>query len=151
MEEVGHLLGQRDDDDLLGQGHGADDDGEQDAPADEALLAQGVARQGGGETGQDHSRRRNEDDVEQPQEGGVVKQPGVVFHRGFDGEPDGRPGRDLQLVLEGAGDDPVQREQEEDHHDHQDGHGENLIPLGGAAQISFCIHVRTPLSQSSPL
>src|SRR5699024_2612778 len=135
--EERHQLGQGNDDDLLGQGHGADDDGKQDAPADEPLLAQGISRQRGGDAGEQHGRRRDEDDVKQPQEGGVVKELHVVLHRGAHGEPDGLPGGDLRVVLKRTGNNPVQGEQEEQHYGYQNDHGENLIALGGAGQIGF--------------
>ena len=95
-----HLLSQRDNNDLLGQSHGADDNGEQDGPAVEPLLTQGIAGQSSSNTGQEHGHGRDEHNIKQPQKSRVLKQAGIVVHSGVLGKPDGYAGIDLDDILE---------------------------------------------------
>ena len=69
--------------------------------------------------GQDHGGHGHEHGVAQPEQGVVVEQALVVVQRGLGGEPYRRVGVDGDAVLEGAGHDPVQREDEEDRQQEQ--------------------------------
>src|SRR5699024_3135036 len=134
-----HLLQQGDDDDLLGQGHGAHQQAEQDRLPPKALFGQGVAGQRRGDAGQGHGGHGDDDGVEQPLDGGLFEQTHVVVQGGLQGEPLGRPGVDGDGVLQRAGQDPVQGEDEEycqqgQHDDHKD-----LVAAGLAVQARFCL------------
>ena len=146
MQNV-HFTQQGDHDNLLGQGHGADDDGEEEGPAIEPLLGQGVAGQGGGEAGEHQSAHSHDDGVEQPPAGGVLEQLGVVLQGGAQGEPLRGTGVDGHGVLEGAGDNPVQREDEENRQEDEDHDSDHLVTGGSAGQLAFrVIHLLTSLT-----
>ena len=76
-----HLPQKGNQNDLLGQRHGADDEGKQHLAADEALLGQSIARHGGGDAGQDHGGDSHEHGVDHPAQ--------RSRSRGTDGEIDG--------------------------------------------------------------
>ena len=184
--ERAHLTQQRDEDDLLGQGHRADDEGEEQFTADEALFGQRITCHCCGDAGEDHGHDSHEHRVDHPAQG--------CRGRRADGEIDGfavraerAAERDRQLPqgcalagekllvvgqhpltgpplrggrvysragLEGAGDDPVQREGEQHGHDAdedegQDHVGAHLFQLAGVTLQRFlffcsCSHCPAP-------
>ena len=115
------FLQQRDQDNLLGQGHGADEYGEEQRPPGEAFFGQRITAHGGRDTGQAHSRSADEHGVQQPGNRRAVEQLVIVAHGdGFTRREPDRHGRiDCLLGLEGSGQDPVKREDEQQRQDNQ--------------------------------
>ena len=68
--QAAHLAQQGDQDDLLRQRHGADDQGKEDAAAHKALFCQRIACHGGGDAGQDHRGNGHKDRVDEPAHSG---------------------------------------------------------------------------------
>ena len=67
--ERGHLADERYKDDLLRQGHRADDERENEPASDEALLGQRITGHGGGDAGEDHGHDGHEHGVDHPADG----------------------------------------------------------------------------------
>ena len=167
----GHFTQQRDEDNLLGQRHGADNQGEDKGSAVEALLCQRVASHGGGQAGQQHGHHSHEHGVQQPADGSgtggtgnaeqleqgsgtLAHQVLVVVHHPLGGNPDRGGGDDFLLHLEGAGDNPVQGEDEQERkqaHNHPGGDGGGqLIALSSCNGIC-CSHISLPPYFSLPI
>ena len=68
--QCAHLAQQGDQDDLLGQGHGTDNEGEQQLAAHKALFGQRITGHGGGQAGKDHGHDCHEHGVDHPADGG---------------------------------------------------------------------------------
>ena len=185
--QCAHLAQQGDQDDLLGQCHSADDEGEQQLAAHKALFCQRITGHGGGQAGKDHGHDCHEHGVDHPADGGGShgthrevdrlavgaelgaeghsqlpqrgtlpgKQFLVVGQHPLAGPPLGGSGVDGGTGLEGAGDDPVQREGEQHRHDAdeddgQNGVGAHLFQFTGMALQRFllfcssCTHCSAP-------
>ena len=61
-----HLTDQRDQDNLFGQCHGTDDQGEDEISAHETLFRQRIARKCGSDAGEKHGSHRHPDGVDHP-------------------------------------------------------------------------------------
>jgi len=135
---------QRNQDDLLGQRHGADEQREDEAFAPERLLRQRIAGQRRREAGDQHRHQRDQHAVDQPADcrrhldcrseqhhGHLVLHQGLVVGHG---RRKRQPlhtlaglNQNVRFVLDGSRDDPVQREDEQQRQDDQQNQAERFI------------------------
>ena len=115
--EPRHLLEQRNHDDLLGQGHRADEQTEDEVAARKLLFRQRVTAHRAAQARQQHRHAADEHGIEHPRPRGAGEELGVVIQRRVGGEENGRARIDGARVFNRAGYDPVQREE---HHQRED-------------------------------